>query len=707
MEITLSKFTGAGAGLHIAQMLSSGAFASSVDASNGQSCFSPNPSNSSRTGDWTVKVANTDIAGTVQSVLVSPVDVGTPSSSGPSFTWKPYVSASGQYDVNLLVPGCTTFQDCATRTSVKVEIFPGNNLDPVVKTISQTNTADATELIYSGPIVPGSPDFVTIVTLALADQPEGSGQGGKYTLVADRVQFVLKSANVTSSNGTAGSGGLSQGAKTSFGFLEWPLDSSSSADATQILPNSTQTDLDNLGISLAAAVGGASSVSSSSNQGISAVSHHSSGAIFVGGNFTMSSGSASTSSNLVSWKSGSFAGLAGNGLNGPVTCFALDGDKLFVGGAFTDTTGGTMQGTLRGVAMYSVQTNSWSALGAGVNGIVHSLGIVSGQVQVAGNFTKLLSSANGNAGSDAAGFATWNYQTNSWVSSGGFIVGSMTLVANSSDAQFVAGNIRASQKFGATGMVYLTNGDANGPNVTPLGVHLDSPSSQGGGQTVLAASLRRHHYIAPRAASWISQVRSAVFARQSASQVPALPSPPPSEAPAVFTGAFWTNSSDSDKEVTIIGGNFSFSSSAQGIGAYDSTSSRITALQGSQVNGTVRSLLVDGSLLYVGGQFTIQGTDANGFAVYDLAQQQWVSSGVPALQPASGSSVLVRSISKSNAKVNTILVAGSFAQAGSLKCTAICSLDTASRQWNALGGGLSGEISTIGYTGVRCVPFLC
>ena len=40
--------------------------------------------------------------------------------------------------------------------------------------------------------------------------------------------------------------------------------------------------------------------------------------------------------------------------------------------------------------------------------------------------------------------------------------------------------------------------------------------------------------------------------------------------------------------------------------------------QGNQLNGTVRSLLVNNNLLYVGGAFAIQGVETNGFAIYNL-----------------------------------------------------------------------------------------
>ena len=74
-QLTLSGWKGASAGLHLVQLLSSGAFASAIDSQNGQSCFAPGPSNVTRTGDWTEKDVDTSIPSTVQAVLVSDVNV--------------------------------------------------------------------------------------------------------------------------------------------------------------------------------------------------------------------------------------------------------------------------------------------------------------------------------------------------------------------------------------------------------------------------------------------------------------------------------------------------------------------------------------------------------------------------------------------------------------------------------------------------------
>ncbi|KAJ3820470.1 cortical protein marker for cell polarity-domain-containing protein [Lentinula raphanica] len=698
--ITLSEWTGEGPGLHILQLLSSGAFASAIDSNNAQSCFAPDASNTTRTGDWEIKVAQTNISGTTQSVLVSDVAVGTSASAGPSLTWRPYVSASGDYTVNILVPGCTNFQDCAARTTVQVEIFPGNGLDPTVTNVDQTNTEDASVPIYSGPILPTTPDFVTTITMTLAQNPTGSGSNGQYELVADRIELVLTSANATaSSSNSSGSGsGSSSGSTEGFGFFEWPLSSSSTVDATSTLPNSTETSADQAAIGLFNGIGGNGTISSE-NAAIASVAHHSSGTIFLAGNFTTSS----NSNNIVFFKDGSVSALPNNGLDGSVTALALDGDNLFVGGSFTDTSSASTNGQLKGLALYNVQSQKWSPLAAGVNGKVSSLAVSGGQLFVAGTFTQLFTSSSENSGFDAPGFAVWNISNSVWVNSGGFVVGSMTFVANETSPQYIAGNVVASESFGASGMVMVQNSGSDVPNVAPLGVQLDSSSAS----TTTSSSTRRRS-VAPRT-SWISHMRlSQLFSKRqtSSSSLASLPDPLPATAPAVLAGAFWTNSTSND-EVAIIGGNFSFlpsgssfgSTQAANLGIYDQARATISALQGNQINGTVRSLLVDGDTLYVGGQFTISDLNVNGFAIYDLAKQQWDVSGVQALQPSSGSSVVVRSITTSTSKANTIIVAGTFAQAGSLTCQAICSLDTSSNQWNTLGSGISGEVSSVAYAG--------
>lgn len=702
VQITLSEWTGAAPGLHMMQLLSSGAFASAVDDENTQSCFAPNPSNVTTTGTWTTKDASTNIPATLQTVLVSTVAVGTPSAQSPTLTWMPYVSASGQYEINLIIPGCADFQDCALRTSVQVTVFPGGGSQPYVTTVSQQNQDDAAVLIYSGSIVPSSSNFVVTVTMTLADSPAGSGENGEYELVAGSLELVLTSASIVTSSGSASSGTGSNSSITAqhgFGFFEWPLDSSSSIDATGTIPGTGKTPLDNVGAELYNALGAAVSGTTE----VSSVIQHSSGIIFLGGNFKLSAGAASGTSNIVAYKDGSLFALANNGLNGAVSSFALYGDALYVGGAFSDTQTASMQGKLRGVAVYHISLNSWGTLGSGVDGPVADIAISSNQLQVVGAFTQTLS-ASGLA-SAAGGFAVWDIKSGSWVNSGGFVRGNMTFVGNGTSSnsqaqsQFIAGSVQNMAEYGSTGFVMLSN-DGNGAVVTPLGIQLGTTNTSITSTTNLRRGHRTHGPV-----SWVSHhLRATLFPRQttSSSSPSALP-PSPAPAPAVLAGAFWSNVTSSH-EVAIIGGNFTFATSSsavsQGVAIYDPVSSTLSALTGPQIYGIVRALLVDSEQhLYVGGEFNLSVASANGFAIYNLATQKWLTSFTQPLQATSGSNVVVRSITTSTYMPNTVVVAGTFHQAGSINCVGICLLDTTLDQWSVLGGGIQGDVSSVSYAG--------
>ena len=698
-QLTLSEWQGDGPGLHLLQLLSSGAFASAVPSQNLQSCFAPVASNTSDTGTWTEKQSVTSIAGTTQTVLVSDVDVGTDPSDGPSFTWMPYVSASGNYTVNLLVPGCTNFQDCPLRTSVKVTVFPGGNLNPWVTTVSQTNEDDKAVLIYSGPIVPTTPNFVPTVTMMLADDPTGSGEDGKFELVADRVQFILNSANVTSSNSTSGSNSTGTIVDRGFGFLEWPLSSSTTVSANSAIPTSAVTNLDQAGFDLFTALGGTDSVSPTSAS-IAASAQHASGVVFLGGQFTLSNGSASGASNIVAFKNGALTALPSSGLNGAVASIAIDGDNVYVGGSFTDTKDAS-NSALKGIAVYSVSGNKWSSLGGGVDGGVTSLDIADSQLLVAGTFSQVFPSSSSSTGQDASGLAAWDIASSTWVNNGAFLIGSMTFVGNgtSSSTQFVAGSVTSSLEFGASGFVTISNGQDGEPSITPLGVQFDASTSSS--NTTASKTRRSHHRRSPT--GWIPNFGSLnpFKRRATTSTLAPLPNTPSTPAPAVLAGAFWTNSSSS-KEVIVIGGNFSYTSggvNAQNVAIYDDDSKTVTALKGNQPNGTVRALLVSGNVLYLGGEFAVEGLVGSGFAVYDLAAESWDTTGINPLQDSSAP-VVVRSITSSPADDNTVIVAGSFAQAGSTACRAICALDTSSKAWSALGNGIQGEVSSVVYVGV-------
>ncbi|TFK18925.1 hypothetical protein FA15DRAFT_602377 [Coprinopsis marcescibilis] len=699
VQIELSEFIGASAGLHILQLLSSGAFASAFDENNGLSCFSTGPSNTTRTGDWVVEQAGTGIAGTVQNILSASANADASPADPPTFTWSPYISAAGNYDIHLMIPGCANLRDCDSRTFVQVVVFPGDGLPPtVVPSISQQNTQDTSILIYSGPILPTSPRFSTTITMSLADDGVGGDASGRVKMVADRVQLILRSANATESEG--GDTPTSTNLRRGFGFLEWPRSLDITADGTNALPNTTITALDSIGFDLFTDLG---STLTRTPLTVTAVAHHSSGAIFLGGSFNLTAGSASGASNIVAFRDNALVSLADGGLDGPVASLVIDGDLLFVGGSFRDTTSGSNNGRLRGIAVYNVQANTWSSLIAGVNGQVSKLAMIDGHVQVLGDFTELP-----NPESDfsvrAGGYAVWDVRSSSWVNPGGFTVGRMSLIADGpSSTKYVAGNVAAARKYGASGMVILQNGEnPEFPQVNPLSVELGVGQSPLPSQPSSPPAAVRRHLVAR---NWISRhvdLPRRIFARQSnPGGLAPLPSPPATPAPAVLAGTFWN---DGSRELTVLGGNFSFqtsgsSSLAQALAIYDTESGSIRALVGDQLNGTVRAVLVDGDRLFVGGEFGLGSESVNGIAIYDLANDRWDNSGLQPLQAAAGSSVVVRSISKTPAQAGHVIVAGSFSQAGSLRCQGICMLDVGAKQWKTLGSGIVGEVASVVYAG--------
>ncbi|KAG8773457.1 hypothetical protein FRC12_002521 [Ceratobasidium sp. 428] len=671
-QLRLNQWSGNSPGLHILQLLSIGAFASSIEGQNTASCFAPGASGVSTKGTWKTAQTTTSIPGTTQSVLVATVPVGSSPSNSPTLTWSAYVSASGNYDVHLMIPGCTNLQDCSARTSLKVTVSPGGGLPPQVTTVSEQVSDDTSQLIYSGPVIPAAPDFRSTVSIQLADQPTGNGQGGQYHLVADRVQFILKSVGVNGTN-TNGTGlGL---AKTGFGFFEWPL-SGSSVNATGILPNSTQTAFDALSFAIP-----------NVNASVRAVAPYSSTRLFAGGQFATNTSAA----NIVSVdNTGVVSALTGQGLNGAVAALAVYGNSVFVGGSFTNTQAGGSSG-LQYIAQYNVDANSWGALGPGLGSPVTSLQVSDGHLLAGGAF----------------GLARWDLKQGAWVGSGGFISGNVGLVANSTlagdNGVVMGGQFAALRKFGADGWAMLENG----PSVRPLGALLDkaatpainppassTPTSTNSASTgptsTGAARVKRH--------SWYSRtpVSDLVPRQQSAGT---LPAPPSAAAPAVLAGAFWANSST---QISVLGGNFSFNNGVnRGVAFYNPDQNSVSGTQGAQVQGVVRALLVRGDELFVGGQFSLEGAKGSGLATYGLKDGAWLNNDSEGLVAAPGSSVLVRSITSRPSNDDTIVVAGSFASAGQLACEAVCSWSVQNNQWSALGAGIKGDVSSVAYAGVR------
>ncbi|KAG1884091.1 hypothetical protein F4604DRAFT_1980010 [Suillus subluteus] len=184
-----SVWTGEAPGLHMLQLLSSGAFASSNG--NMKSCFSHNPSNTTSTDQWTTKDAVTNIPATP---------------NRPSFhssCWHIPLSGSQFY----------LAADCPLHTSVQVTVFPGGGSQPWVSTEALNSSAAgvpadglatwniSTSLwVNSGGFVVGNMTFIGNGTLP------ASGQ--------EQTQFVASNVCTMAEYGSSGLVMLSSGGST-------------------------------------------------------------------------------------------------------------------------------------------------------------------------------------------------------------------------------------------------------------------------------------------------------------------------------------------------------------------------------------------------------------------------------------------------------------------------------------------------------------
>lgn len=589
-------------------------------------------------------------------------------------------------------------QDCDSRTSVDVTINPGGSMSPVTKTLSEQTDQDAQLLIYSGPIFPSTSDYTVTIKMALAANPAGTGSGGEYTLIADRISMKLTSSDVSGGNSTSsGTNSTSGSSKRGFGIYEWPLHNSpSNVNATGVIPNNTETSITTAAFDLFSGMG--NSTSSASQSSINSIVPYGSDKTFIGGKFTVSGGI----SNIVQYSNGALSALAGGGVDGTVSSMLLYGGTLFVGGSFNSTEDGNT--SLKNIASYNIGNNQWSALGGGVDGPVTSLGISNGHLAVVGNFTHTMISSSVALG--APGLASWDIAGGKWLNSGGLLVGKMSTIANATtsndNTEYIAGSVSMYLKYGADGAASLSNGNNGQAAITPLGARLDGPSS---GSSSSSTSTKR--------SVWSLNLRNILAPRQSSGST--IPPDENAPAPSVLSGVFWTNTTSSH-QVMIIGGNFSVpATSTTSLAIYDSSDESVTGMQGNQIDGIVRSLLVLGSKLYVGGEFTLQGVNGQSFAVYDLSAQKWdtdvsgltgkfICSLVLAISDAffvvSSGQAVVRSITSVSDTSTSVIVAGSFTSAGSTQCNGICSLDTNSNAWSTLGSGAGGDIETVSYAGV-------
>ncbi len=161
--------------------------------------------------------------------------------------------------------------------------------------------------------------------------------------------------------------------------------------------------------------------------------------VYVGGAFTQA-GSVSAR-NVAKWNGTSWSALGSglaNGVSVNARAIAVSGSEVYVGGDLSEADGGPEDGGVLAsrIAKWNSSTNTWSALGSGLNGTVFTIVVSGNDVYVGGNFSQ--------AGSGVASrIARWNTVTNTWsalgTSANNGVIGSVRAIGVSGSLVYVGG----------------------------------------------------------------------------------------------------------------------------------------------------------------------------------------------------------------------------------------------------------------------------
>ncbi|BEI83040.1 hypothetical protein CcaverHIS002_0309080 [Cutaneotrichosporon cavernicola] len=738
-NIVLDSWQGAGAGVNYIQLLSNGAYASAVSSNNQGFC---GPSNSSihTIGDWDNANAPSNISGTEQGYMSSTVPVNSPSDT--SITLYPWVGSAGFYKIYLIIPGCNNIGDCASRTTVDVAIFPTEGGTPYTATINQRVTEDTEVLIYDGLVDASNTTFNPTIRVALPNDPAKVGSSN-YVVVAAGVQMQLtglstgqesspgssssvsggasgsqtgapapvttvvgqstvvvtptgtqplttviggstviitptatlaSSASSVTSSGSIIPAPTSSGVRTAFGVYEYVRSSRNLNAINALLPNQTETGVTRLGFSLDV------------NNNQTAARDFQVTTIVPADNLVLVGGSFKTRdwSNIASVDkdSGIITPLAGQGLNGAVAAAVTVGQYVYVGGQFTSTVNGGDQ--LNRLARYDVGGKKWEAVEEGVDGPVTDIVPFKDGLLIVGNFSNVLAS---NGSTPTGGYALYNTSTSKWFNSG-IVYGTATAAAGTDTNAYFGGRIRGASRNAVNGVASLSSKDGIGHISNLEGVAFSNQGSAPAPTNPTRRSLT---------ARWLSRIHQGLVERQAAAQA-APYSEEPVVAPASLAGTYWTNSSNANTMVTIMGGNFSQGTGDNLISGVAFQSNGALTGPPNPVSGVVRALEVHKDMLYIGGSGVSVTGKGSSFLALNLKTNSWKEPMPPTLSAGSNTTVNVNAI-KAQIGADIIIVGGNFAQAGDLPCPVICQWNAAKTQWTRVGNNApsAGEVKSLAF----------
>ena len=380
-----------------------------------------------------------------------------------------------------------------------------------------------------------------------------------------------------------------------------------------------------------------------------------------------------TLSNIMSFSNNKVVPLSGGGLNAAVNdMYGLD-DYLYAGGNFSGINDGSVQGFNNAVA-YHYSTQKWLALGAGLNGPVEyveplAMNVTDGNVEnliaFGGSFTEIQATDSYPATS-VQGLAVWVPSQNNW------------LERLNVPRQLISGRLQAGE--------FLPNGTWLGAGtLSSLGTAITGAVSMqqtSGGQIS------------------ISSLPVNITSSDSRSNTRKRALTDRANSTGILTG---TDYRSGNLNVTILGGHFSATATN------GSTINNLMFINGSNHNAvtglgpgvdsdaTFLALEAQSGILFAAGSVSgqVNGEQVDGVVLYDIAAADYRS-----VQPAAlvGDNVVVNTIA-TQPGTTEVYVGGSFnSTSQQLSCQSVCMYDTSTNQWNTVGSGLDGSVSSLYWT---------
>ncbi len=413
--------------------------------------------------------------------------------------------------------------------------------------------------------------------------------------------------------------------------------------------------------------------------------------LYVGGGFSAAGGVAANG--IAKWDGTSWSALgsgANNGVkfntsNGVVNALALSGSTLYVGGTFNTVGGSTV--TANAIARWNTGTSTWSTIGANSaltndtfgNRSVRALAVIGSDLFLGGTF---------NGATNAAGTISCPYIIG-WNGSDWKAIGAGDGMNNPVLALVDAGSVVYA------GGTFTTAGGLAANRVACWNKSTGTWSSLGGG-----ASNGVSGQVNAVAVSGSNVYVGGFFSTAGGVAVSSIAKWDGTSWSALGTGVNGTvyalAVSGSD---LYVGGSFQFAGSVpvNSIAKWDGTSWKRLGSPSAGVFGggqTVRALAVSGSDLYVGGNFTSAGAvSANGIAKWDGTSWSALGAGLSGSSDGNNTTAFAMAVNGSD-----VYVGGNFTNAGAVSANGIAKWNP-TPGWSALGSGVDDTVDALAVWG--------